>query len=420
MSNVDTQYEIKFLLDANQVLTDKHTWRTELVHLEQSEGQQIDIRFIDTPEQDFFRDNWILRARLKPNKDQWEITYKKRFNFSEGQDLQQVMDHAKELGFNLEDPTYKQEVDWSGADRTFDLSYEVKAKIVQEENLDEWRGILNENAPPMLKTQKWGERDFSAILTETRVLGPITALKYKGQWDGIQESVEIWTVAGNSIVEISTEATGLEAAESSHRTMEGLLSQQNLLPIQHKISKTRWAMDIIQHPAKRGDPFSLLLQGGFNLYFRHARPVGGNGDEDPLSELGKTQARQLGEILRNKKIPLQIPVLSSPVMRALQTAVLAFPNEGEVITDERLPSVDELQQVLEVKPELGTNQVLVAHYHTFKDQLQEFLDHLGLVILQPLGTGQGYRIIRQLDILQASLVKYGSGVIEPAASNDNH
>ncbi|GGG05950.1 hypothetical protein GCM10010912_58250 [Paenibacillus albidus] len=34
MSNVDTQYEIKFLLDANQVLTDEHTLRTELVHLD--------------------------------------------------------------------------------------------------------------------------------------------------------------------------------------------------------------------------------------------------------------------------------------------------------------------------------------------------------------------------------------------------
>ncbi|WP_418027915.1 hypothetical protein [Paenibacillus sp. JJ1722] len=124
--------------------------------------------------------------------------------------------------------------------------------------------------------------------------------------------------------------------------------------------------------------------------------------------------------MRNKKIPLQMPVLSSPVKRALQTAVLAFPNEGEVKTDERLPRVDELQQVLEKKPEPGTNQVLVAHYHTFKNQLQEFLNHLGLVILQPLGAEQGYRILRQVDILQASLVKYGSGVIEPAASNDNN
>lgn len=414
------QYELKFLLDANQVLTDEHTLRTELVHLDQLEGQQMDIRFMDTPQQDFFREKWILRARLKPNKDQWEITYKKRFDFSEGQDLQQVMDHAKELGYDLEDPTCKQEVDWSGSDRTFDLSYEVKAKIVQADNLDEWRGILVENAPPMLKTQKWGERDFSAILTETTVSGPITAHKYKGQWSGFQESVEIWTVAGNSIVEISTEAKGLEAAESSHRTMESLLAQQNLLPVQHKISKTRWALDVLQHPAKREDPFLQLLHGGFNLYFRHAQPVGGSGDEDPLSELGEAHARELGEILRNKKIPLQMPVLSSPVKRALQTAVLAFPNEGEVKTDERLPRVDELQQVLEKKPEPGTNQVLVAHYHTFKNHLQEFLNHLGLVILQPLGAEQGYRILRQVDILQASLVKYGSGVIEPAASNDNN
>ncbi|WP_090739069.1 hypothetical protein [Paenibacillus sp. Mc5Re-14] len=114
MSNVDMQYELKFLLDANQVLTDEHTLRTELVHLDQSEGQQMDIRFMDTPQQDFFREKWILRARLKPNKDQWEITYKKRFDFSEGQDLQQVMEHAKELGYDLEDPTCKQEVDWSG------------------------------------------------------------------------------------------------------------------------------------------------------------------------------------------------------------------------------------------------------------------------------------------------------------------
>ncbi|WP_149093858.1 histidine phosphatase family protein [Paenibacillus terrae] len=403
MSQTEMQYEIKFLLDGNQVLSDEHELRVDLVHLDQAAHQQLDIRFLDTPALDLYHAGWILRGRLKQGKDQWEITYKKRINLSESKNIEQAMRLMEESGFNLNDPSLSKEVDWSGEHQSLNLSYEVKVNVSALNHPDDWKAIFLKHAPEPLRREQEGK--FTEMLTKTNLFGPIIAHKYKGEWSGIQESAEVWNVAGSSIVEITTEATGSVAAQSSHDLMKKLLQQQDLLPLQPGMSKTGWALNKLLHAENSvTDPFLLLLRGGYNLYFRHAQPENTHDNDVMLSTLGREQAWRLGELLTARKVPIQLPVSASPIMRARQTAEIAF-SQQNVQIEPRLVQ-RELDQLLETAPEAGLNQIFVAHRHHFNNQLNpnEKFGYLNMVVLKPLGTGKGYKVVQVLNLLQEALL----------------
>ncbi|KQO18417.1 histidine phosphatase family protein [Paenibacillus sp. Leaf72] len=411
MSQTEMPYEIKFLLDGNQVLTDKHELRTDLVHLDQAEHQQLDIRFLDTSALDLYRKGWILRGRLKQGKDRWEITFKKRIALQGTMTIENAIQEAEKLGFDLNDPSLNKEVDWTGEHQSLNLSYEVKVSASELNDTSDWKITLMKHAPEPLRLQQWGEITFKEMLSKSNMYGPIPAQKYQGERNGVKESIEIWTVAGSSIVEITTEALGMEAAQSSHELMANLLQQQNLLVLQPGLSKTGWALKKWLQTVS--NPFSLLLEGGFNLYFRHAQPESTDNDEVMLSQSGQEQARKLGELLSEKKIPIQLPVSASPINRARQTAELAF-SEKNILIEPRLIQKNHLPQLLEIVPKQGFNQVFVAHHFTFNNQLKEYDDfiHLGMVWLKPLGEGKGYTVVQVLDLLQEALIKHSSDIRE--------
>ncbi|MNI85428.1 hypothetical protein D3C73_1424230 [compost metagenome] len=112
-----------------------------------------------------------------------------------------------------------------------------------------------------------------------------------------------------------------------------------------------------------------------------------------------------------KQIPMKLPVLSSPIRRARETAETAF-GETNVSLEERLAGQG-VDQVLEVIPENGVNQLLVAHHYDFNGQLKrnEGLDYLDAALLQPLGAGKGYQVVRLLNPLQESLIKYSKELV---------
>ncbi|WP_226002709.1 hypothetical protein [Paenibacillus sp. BJ-4] len=147
MSQTEMQYEIKFILDGNQVLSDEHELRVDLVHLDQAAHQQLDIRFLDTSALDLYHAGWILRGRLKQGKDQWEITYKKRIELTENKNIEQAMREMEESGFDLNDPLLNKEVDWSGEHQSLNLSYEVKVNVSALHHPDDWKAVFLKHAP---------------------------------------------------------------------------------------------------------------------------------------------------------------------------------------------------------------------------------------------------------------------------------
>jgi phosphohistidine phosphatase SixA len=137
-------------------------------------------------------------------------------------------------------------------------------------------------------------------------------------------------------------------------------------------------------PHARADEavWPLLQAGGHVVLLRHAVTEPGVGDppefrlgncatQRNLSEQGRSDARRLGEALRTRRIPVA-QVLSSPWCRCLETARLAFGQEGEVQPalgnlfgrpEREAAQVAELRRLVS-RPVTGGNLFMVTHGST--------------------------------------------------------
>jgi phosphohistidine phosphatase SixA len=126
---------------------------------------------------------------------------------------------------------------------------------------------------------------------------------------------------------------------------------------------------------------AALREGGFVIYFRHARTDFSQDDTDlsdlancatqrNLSSEGRTQARLIGEAIAALAIPIG-EVLSSELCRTRETAELAF-GRATPLPDltsfgtagseaEEQERVAALRRLLATPPGRGTNTVLVGH-----------------------------------------------------------
>ncbi|WP_176560383.1 histidine phosphatase family protein [Brevibacillus dissolubilis] len=160
--------------------------------------------------------------------------------------------------------------------------------------------------------------------------------------------------------------------------------------------------------ADGNDTASLLeamKQGGYILYMRHGEAT--VGEDDPthvdltncktqrnLSEKGKTQARQIGEVFKKHAIPIQYPVLASPYCRARETANLAFEMKG-VVTHPLL-SLEKLEEnlgtFLKTAPEPGKNRIIIAHG---TERVAAF-DYLDVIVIKPDPQGNDYQTLGKI------------------------
>lgn len=166
-----------------------------------------------------------------------------------------------------------------------------------------------------------------------------------------------------------------------------------------------------------------LKNGGHIIYFRHGEATVGKDQPNVvfencqtqrnLSEIGKKQAILIGKVFREKEIPIEPFVISSPFCRALDTARLAFHNnpirierslakvvdlsEVPTLTDaERKVIIDDFRRVLELPPSLGQNRVIIGH--SFPKELElGNIDYMTGVVIKPKGRGNGYEVLEKLN-----------------------
>ncbi|MDF2522470.1 MAG: phosphoglycerate mutase family protein [Clostridiales bacterium] len=166
----------------------------------------------------------------------------------------------------------------------------------------------------------------------------------------------------------------------------------------------------------------LLRGGGYILYVRHGEAT--VGEDQPnlnflyyftqrnLSVMGRRQAIYYGQILRNYRIPISYPILTSPFGRTIETAQLAFGNEsvqvdpfwfeiyrlsGNLSSAEQKRILDILQSRLEIIPPQGSNRVIIAHSFPEGIGLGQIPD-MGTIIVRPLGQGNGYKVAGRLSL----------------------
>jgi hypothetical protein len=166
----------------------------------------------------------------------------------------------------------------------------------------------------------------------------------------------------------------------------------------------------------------LLRGGGLILYARHGEATIGVDlpnlnfwycfTQINLSEVGRRQGIYYGEILRNLRIPIRYPVITSPFCRTIQTAQLAFGSEnvqidpfwleiyrlsGSLSNVEQKRILDSFVSKLEIIQPEGSNVVIIAHSFPKGIGLGE-IPNMGMVIVKPKGPGNGYEVIGKLSL----------------------
>jgi phosphohistidine phosphatase SixA len=168
-------------------------------------------------------------------------------------------------------------------------------------------------------------------------------------------------------------------------------------------------------PLARADEpmWNLLQQGGQVVLLRHALTDPGVGDppefrlgacatQRNLSEQGRSDARRLGEALRERRVPVA-RLLSSPWCRCLDTARLVFGREAEVEPalgnlfgrPEREAGQLAALRALVGRPVSGGNVFMVTHGSTTYALTEVSPATTEMVIVQPR-PGGSFRVAGRL------------------------
>ncbi|MEC0259808.1 MULTISPECIES: histidine phosphatase family protein [Paenibacillus] len=169
--------------------------------------------------------------------------------------------------------------------------------------------------------------------------------------------------------------------------------------------------------------FEEIQKGGYILFLRHGEAT--IGQDQPgltfhdcatqrnLSQTGRDQARMIGTIFKEKMIPIQYPVISSPYCRAQQTAEIAFGTQNVSVNpflasivqlsaegvpeEEKQRILVNLSEMLEIPPARGSNTVIVGHAFPRGLALGE-IPSMGTIVIKPKGIGKGYEIVSKLTL----------------------
>ncbi|OIW30779.1 hypothetical protein CONLIGDRAFT_660757 [Coniochaeta ligniaria NRRL 30616] len=198
--NMAPDFEVKLLLnpaavlDANLNLTNAALSTFAM----SSAAAEIGVLFLDNDDKDIYAAGWSPRIRKTKGKDEFELTYKKRYPVT-CEAVDAALAKAAEDGFDASDQSkYEAQVEWGYEKMTLSISRSKKvpdAGIGSMELLDvkAARTMLIDEAPGKFNDfggDGWGER----LLGEARIYGPIQTKRFTGVWQGVKVTVEIWPV----------------------------------------------------------------------------------------------------------------------------------------------------------------------------------------------------------------------------------
>ena len=230
-------FEIKFLLDSDQVLTDEHLLTDDFRALigAGTDYRSIDVIYLETEGRDFLNEGWVNRIRRKENKKKIECTCKKRYSLS-GEDaaaIRAALAQAEADGFVFSDTAYSAQIDWGFSKMTLSAEKEVSGKYKDYRSLSQFSTadaikFFEKTMPD--EERDWGEKRWgAAMLAQAQKVGPLQYRRIKGSWEGTEADVEIWPMKDGYITELSFKVTGLAAASVLRERMTALLEEKGVL-----------------------------------------------------------------------------------------------------------------------------------------------------------------------------------------------
>lgn len=239
-SNAVPGYEVKFLLDSDEVLTSGGGLSSAVNQAFDigSSPERLMVEYFDTDALDLNSESWNVRLRKKESKANYELTYKKRFDVQNGQ-IDAALSTANAAGFDSSDDNYKAEVDWGYSKQTLSFSVTKEKKASKGLSLPSDQKALEmlvaEIPGKLEKTRSkgWGKD----TLEDARAYGPVSVTKYGGDFNGVDVDIEVWPILNasgtgtESVVEISFKTDSYsEAASQRAELMDELESEGWLVP----------------------------------------------------------------------------------------------------------------------------------------------------------------------------------------------
>lgn len=251
-ANLTPTYEVKFMLD-DDILNSDLTIQSDVQDAFDlpAKAQKIAVEYFDTSDKQLDSEGWNVRFRKKEDKDNFEMTYKKRYSIANG-DINAALTLANQQGFDASDTNYEAEVDWGYSKQTLSLSNDKKSKATTSGATlpadSKALSLLVDNLPGKLKKWKdgssWGEKQLKV----SRAYGPVVASKYEGSWNGIDVDVEIWPIRNASgtgtepVIEISFKTDDYNTAATDRQQLMNYLKQEGWLVPQDSL-KTQLVLD---------------------------------------------------------------------------------------------------------------------------------------------------------------------------------
>lgn len=238
-ANAVPAYEVKFLAKPELVLNTDGTPRSEVIQTLglSSTARNISAEYFDTNALNLDQQGWNVRFRKKDDKNNYELTYKKRYPVING-DVNAALTLANQEGFDASDDNYEAEIDWGYGKQTLSFSntkkVDTKATGVQLPSQQEALSMLLDKLPGKLKnwsSSNWGKQQ----LTASRAYGPVTFQRYEGTWNGQELTLEVWPIrnaAGTgveNIVEISFKTADSTAVSGLRTQLMQVLENKNWL-----------------------------------------------------------------------------------------------------------------------------------------------------------------------------------------------
>lgn len=241
-ANAVPSYEVKFIVKPEAVLTSNGQVQEDVIEKLglNSSPQAIGVAYYDTDQLELNEQGWDVRFRKKEDKNNYELTYKKRYPIING-DIDAALSLANKEGFDASDDNYEAEIDWGYGKQTLSFSNTKKVSTntagtqlpSEQQSLD----LLLDKLPGKLEkwpSKGWGEEKLS----QSRVYGPLTFYRYEGNWEGQELTLEVWPIRNSkgtgteNLIEVSFKTDDQEIATQLRSELMNTLDENGwLLPV---------------------------------------------------------------------------------------------------------------------------------------------------------------------------------------------
>jgi hypothetical protein len=252
-SSMFPEYEVKLLMNPRTTLgTDYKLTSTVLNAFSMPKTvTKMNVAFLDTNAKDISGNGWSIRIRKIEDKDDFELTYKKRYAI-DNDDINAALAQPNNDGFGSGDTSYETEVEWGGLQKTLSITHTATVSKSGYSGMDlpiigDARNLMIGNSPDKFNnwlSSGWGKNKLLA----SRYYGPVLAKRSMGTWRGIKLYIEVWPIknaAGTGteyVVEASFKTHSATSASSKHKELAAYLKNKGWLLAQDSL-KTQLIME---------------------------------------------------------------------------------------------------------------------------------------------------------------------------------